>query len=272
MMRLRFSSAIAGAFLMGGLVGAPASSFAGEEIELSRRDLVAQEGMNRSTEGVVMLGWMQLIVSVAGSALVLGSLEMSRRALALSREAMAAQHETAKHENRAYIGWSDPVVEIDKNTVIVRFKFKNFGNTPALNLRIWSSYAKMPGRHKVRQVVMPNPKSFRGSRYVPPGALIGRTKIWTFSNFELLQLQHHQLTIGAAIIIVYEDIYGETHALGVSEVRSGVGLARRNVDPAFAVDPAIYALPNINRTVVEKSTWWRLLLARNPASPKKLDV
>ena len=120
------------------------------EQQLARDDLIAQESMARSTEGLFLLTAVQLLVGVIGTIAVLGSLEMTRRSLAhstaatkqseeavkLSRKALTHQEQTSKQQLRAYLSVTPIVHDVEEGKrPHVQLKIFNHGQTPAYKAR-----------------------------------------------------------------------------------------------------------------------------------------
>lgn len=119
----------------------------GQQVSAQREieDLVAQKRMANAADETVWLTKFQLILGVLGAVALIYSLQLNRMATRAAEIAVETTRETAKHELRAYIHFSDheqsyvydetklvsggrPIIQLG-----FRFKFVNGGATPALS-------------------------------------------------------------------------------------------------------------------------------------------
>ena len=109
------------------------------------RDLAAQESMARSTADVAWLGWLQVIVGVAGTLGVLWTLGLTIRSMSLTREALAHGKLAARHQLRpALTPLGASITYTDDGKCRVAIKFANNGEPTARNFRQGWAYAIAP--------------------------------------------------------------------------------------------------------------------------------
>ncbi len=171
---MRKTTFAAAAFLGFAFLGLPVRASEIPEKDFARRDLIAQEGMNRGTSGIMILTFMQMILAGAGTVAVLASLEMSRRALRQAQLSAEIQRDIAREQLRAYLGGEEPLVErFNVEGMKINFPIKNFGATPARNVQIWSYSNVVHGVPRNIPIALPGQDDFGQARTVVPNGKMG---------------------------------------------------------------------------------------------------
>jgi len=100
-----------------------------------RFDLAAQEGMWKATNALVILTIAQSVIGVLGLAFVAATLQTQRGELKEARRVTKSQ--------RAYVLFDAllGVFSTEKDNIIVKFAFRNFGLTPAMKVVIRHGFA-----------------------------------------------------------------------------------------------------------------------------------
>jgi hypothetical protein len=213
---------------------APAQSTPTGEALIARRDLAAQESVAASTTEIVVLTRIQLILSVIGAAAVLTSLEMARRSLALTRSAVESQADTARHQLRAYFGIFDgEQLEPHPGSITLTSKFKNFGQTPALDMREWIEKWTVDSFGNSYPVKLSEESqwSYRGT--IQPGATLSFRHSFNLDAEKREAARNKTASILSVAIYSYRDVFGESHVTAVSQVFGGPSLAIRVANIAF---------------------------------------
>jgi len=229
---------VTGAFLVMVLIGGAASAeMEPTEEALTREDLVAQQGMNRSTKALVMLGWMQLAVAGLGTVAVVASLGFSTRALKLTRDALDLQRTTAEQELRAYIGAIVPEKSInpDTNEASIVLFIQNFGATPTFNARSWATQSWVEGFPESVEVAVPKYETFEPERGLAPGQKARRGWHFPLSKERRQQLASKEVSAVFTWVYVYQDAFGSPSVHGLSIIMTGDGLARNRQNKGLAI-------------------------------------
>lgn len=231
---MRSRIVVAAAFFGLSLLAVPVGASEIPEKDFARRDLIAQEGMNRGTSGIMVLTFIQMVLAGAGTIAVLASLEMSRRALRQAQVSAEIQRDTAREQLRAYLGGEKPVVECFKEgSLRLSYPMKNFGATPARNVKMWGASYWVGTLCESYPIEMPKPEDFILNRTVAPGETIGWTSNGSIDVGLFDLITNNRGTIVTAYLLIFEDIFGRTHHVGHSELRWGPGLESRKVNRDF---------------------------------------
>jgi hypothetical protein len=113
------------------------------ESEKEQRDLAAQENTATWAFWVVVFSAGQLALSAGGLVALLVTIRQGRKALKRARTANRISEKTAERELRAYLGFDEVV--FDQHTGKVEFRIKNFGQTPAREVRAYTRFGSVSG-------------------------------------------------------------------------------------------------------------------------------
>ncbi|HWW11427.1 MAG TPA: hypothetical protein VN018_02840 [Brevundimonas sp.] len=215
---------------------------------LTCQDLAAQASMGRSTNGLHILGWLQLVVSVLGTAFLLISLRETRKATRLTRLAVESQVEVTKltraalehqvkaleHQQdidkstlRARVGSRCITTErTDKTPLRLRMEFSNHGQTNARQAQFCYIWKVVDGE-PLESALEDCPRDFD-----EPGILQkGQTSHSTvrFSTADALAFQRGEKCVHIAMFGIYEDEFGGQRKVARCERRTGpsLGLSER---------------------------------------------
>jgi len=201
---------------------------------MARRDLAAQESVAASTSEIVVLTRVQMFLSIIGAIAVLASLELSRRSLTLTRGAVESQVDTVRHQLRAYFGILDgEQLEPDPGSITLTSRFKNFGQTPALDVREWIEKWTVDsfGNYYPVQLSEESRWSYRGT--VQPGATLSFRHNFDLGEAQRAAARSRTASVLSVAVYSYQDVFGESHVTAVSQVFGGPGLATRVANLAF---------------------------------------
>lgn len=121
--------------------------FTGDDLEraLACRDLSAQNDMALSTQRVVWLGWAQILVSIAGSAIVIWTVLVALHSAKLTRNTFEHQQLVTRLQFRPRLMLTPIAVTTHAHGGMdIEFRFRNIGVLPARQFR-----------HEIRWVITP---------------------------------------------------------------------------------------------------------------------
>lgn len=230
---------------------------------LTCQDLAAQASMGRSTGGLYLLGWVQLLVSVVGTAFLLISLRETRKATKLTQKAVESQVEATKltrdafdhqvkaleHQQqidkatlRARIGSSCiPIEATDKTPFKLRMEFENVGLTSAQPIRACYLIKVIEGK-SVESQLEDLDRTFRAPAVLQKGKTVHFTK--AFSAVETSGFVDGTKSVHLAMFAVYEDEFGGRYQVSRRERRTGPTLMRTERLKNCAKPPELAGLSN----------------------------
>lgn len=271
-MKRLIAAAVLGLALCGQAKAAPTAEQKAREVA----DLQAQIGMRVAADRMADLTKLQVVLTVFGTVGLFLTIALTARSVRVTQDALRDQQNTAKRELRAYLGiletFVDPVIE--GRPVRVLYRYKNFGSTPALNVRRMGVLNVPVGDIDEPEVRIPD--NFEWTRVVDimPGGTSSFRVTFTAALAEPLL---HAFQIGEAAVQVfsvveYDDVFGDSHSLRISEVRRGPELCDNIVNDAAADadHPRLHdRTMTAHDTPPETANWrslWRNRRARAPGA------
>lgn len=168
-------------------------------------DLAAQEGMWRATNALAYLTVAQSVIGVAGLAFIIWTLITQRDELREARKTTKAQ--------RAFILWDQKFQRacIGTDNYVLTARFKNFGQTPALGIRIMRGFS----------IVMPddpfpiidiNTSGEDQSFHIGPGQCATADVVVSSAKIvDLMERGDRHLAVGYRI--EYVDVFGDANEI-----------------------------------------------------------
>lgn len=212
-------------------------------VALQCADLEAQSSMARSTSGLYALAWLQLVVSIGGTALLLISLRETRKATKLTRRAVESQVEATRLNQQALEQQAkalDHQQEIDKTTLRARINsmiyvepatettlkrlrmdFINNGQTTARKVQAIYLTKVVDGLSD-ESALEELPREFG-----PKGALSNGATTWTsrgFTDAQYAAFERKTKCVHVAMFMIYEDEFGRLFKSSRVERRFGRNL------------------------------------------------
>lgn len=233
-MKRLIAAAVFGLALCGQAKASPAAEQKAREVA----DLQAQIGMRVAADRMADLTKLQVILTVFGTIGLFLTIGLTARSVKVTQDALRDQQDTAKRELRAYLGIletiADPVVE--GRPVRVLYRYKNFGSTPALNVRRMSVRNMPVGELDEPEVRIPDDFEWAKVSDIMPGGTSSFRVIFSPALTEPVQ---HEFQIGRRgvqvfSVVEYDDVFGESHSLRISEIRRGGDLSDNIVNEAAA--------------------------------------
>ncbi len=271
-MKRVIAAAVLGLALCGQAMAAPTEEQEAREVA----DLQAQIGMREAADRMADLTKLQVVLTVLGTVGLFATIALTAKSVRVTQDALREQQATAKRELRAYLGILatevDPVV--GGRRVRVVYRFKNFGATPALNIRRMTIRNLPEGDLTDTKIHIPDDFEWNYVPDVMPGSTGSFRLTFTLALSEDLRHGFEVGTRGVQMfsVIEYEDVFGEVHALRLSEIRRGRDLSDNIVNPmAATVDhPRLHERRTRAHvaTVVEanRKSLWRNNRARAPGA------
>ena len=175
--------------------------------------------MARATDEIVTVSWWQLGMAFAGTAMLLFTLKLTRDANRVSQTAAAAAldsnaiaRENAKKELRAYLFVEKIKLEKHPHTgeVNIIVRLKNFGQTPASNIKYYVTHAYVVDEHSGR--FLPTEQSI--TSYISPIGPSGCTDV--AHGIEMASQEWKTFVRGGYKLysfgkFIYTDAFGDRH-------------------------------------------------------------
>lgn len=202
------------------------------------RDLAAQESMAKSTRIISELTWAQLLFAVLTLTGLLVTVRQTAAALRHARDEREENRRFRQQELRAYIGILETKVEAYEigGRCIVRYRFKNFGSTPAKNVRRYSLMEMAEDGFPVEWTPdLPADLAFVNCNDIQPGGTTSFRITWSrlLTPEQDEAFTRRELATLLASAYVYDDVFGVTHVARMSEIRSGKALVDDRSNEAF---------------------------------------
>ena len=201
-----------------------------EVTTLAREDLGAQKSMADSARAMIQLTIVQLVVGIFSVAGLVVTLVLTQRTINASAFVSRAQLQP-------YLAFSD-FKSVDDNSDSLsteyRWALKNFGGTPARNVRSRVSFTSVKGRPESHEA-MPAPiESLTPLIDIAPGATTSvifiPSMVGVVNYYNMLDRTNSLIM---AAIVTYEDIFGQTHEFYYSDIRTGRALLEARQNTAF---------------------------------------
>lgn len=187
--------------------------------DLQKRDLIAQEGMNRATQSIEDATWLMLWATIAsvffvaiGTFLLVWTLRLTREANKAARDAVEVTREIGEAQVRAYVNVERAEVTGLAPNGRLRFyvNFKNTGATPAKNFQIRSMVGFKPGSIKHLKVRgLTEIDSLPGIVASDGSAFIDVTMEQPITDMEYSQIKSAGLGILIAGFVSYDTVFGQ---------------------------------------------------------------
>lgn len=271
-MKRLIAAAVLGLALCGQAKAAPTAEQTTREVA----DLQAQIGMRVAADRMADLTKLQVVLTVFGTVGLFLTIGLTARSVKVTQDALRDQQTTAKRELRAYLGvletFVDPVIE--GRPVRVLYRYKNFGATPAVNVRRMTIRNIPKGEVYEPEIRIPDDFEWTAVTDIMPG---GTSSFRVTFSAALAEPLLHSFQIGEAAVqafsvVQYDDVFGESHSLRISEVRSGPELSVNTVNEAAAKadHPRLHdRIVTAHDALPETANWrslWRKWRARAPGA------
>lgn len=208
-----------------------------QEIELSRADLKAQQGMDQSTRRIMKLTWAQVGLGLATLFGLFATLLATRDSLRQTRQALSQTERIARLQLRAYVGMSgstaDTAWKVGKDFAI-RIKFENHGDTPAKNIHCKTLYwviDSVPRQSPFDDFDFQAEPGF-ATKALPPGSSFGANLVVPLDTDRMQGFIGQTKSLLLAIQVDYTDEFDYRWRLYFSQIRTGPFLKIERFNPA----------------------------------------
>lgn len=218
-----------------------------EELRLSRDDLKAQQGMDRSTGQMAALTLAQVFI---GGLTLLGlgyTVLATRDSLHQTRRALEHTERATRKQLRAYVGMADSEATAPwgvGSRCPIQIVFRNFGDSPAKAVHCKTLHLLIDG----------NPASYEfdeealdaatgaPTKSLPPGGGFSTRTYVTPDPLSFHELNVRTQSILVLVRLDYEDEFGYRWRLSYSEIRTGPTLSSSHYNPATP-EPRLLTAP-----------------------------
>lgn len=205
-------------------------------------DLAAQQSMARSTVGMEQAAWVTALLTFAG-VLLLGrtliytreaanhagaAVDESRNATAAANDTVTATREIGNRQVRAYLLLANVRFSMENDRYpSVHARVKNFGQSPAHNVRMWGDISVgpsfMPKGTKLKRQVDDSPSL----SVIGPGfhAFIGKSSVVEIDDIGLDRIRDGVEAIFFYGGMEYEDVFGVPHSTSFLFYSTGLQFA-----------------------------------------------
>ena len=218
-------------------------------------DLTAQQSMASSTDQIAGLTLAQVIIGVFTAIGLAASIAFTWMSLEQTRKVINDNAHYSEIGLRAYIGGDGVDItdyaEGERPATVV--KYKNFGSTPATNVRSWIECKELEGFPHSRKIDFPGQLDFIPLGDLAPGAQGTATFIANvpLTSERMAQHEARAASFGFTVILLYDDVFGKPHVYRGASTRSGKELAlkRRNT----SIDDETHRdIPDVDRPAPAK--------------------
>lgn len=207
-----------------------AENLAGSDAgKLPELDLLAQASMATSAKAMLGASAIQIALGLIGTFALVATLLATNKSFEATREGLRITRVLNEAQMRPYVGFFELSNETEgDDEVVVAIRLKNFGTTPALNVRAYTHLDYQTGHVRTFSPNLPEEINFEKTRDIQPNNTYG--KKWRMPRSLVDQSSTGEgISLHQTFVVVYDDIFAKTHYCLVCVSRYGVGFKISNV-------------------------------------------